>query len=100
MSKKAGKTHSGPVPEVEVSFPSSRLAGRIHAAAPQGGGRDRGEGSVLGGVFDMHNGYRPTIRTLPPSFAALHFRFLIFAPRFQILRLSRHAQPHSGHTVA
>jgi len=32
------------------SLPFSRLAGRILAAAPQGGGRDKGEGSVLGGI--------------------------------------------------
>jgi uncharacterized protein (TIGR00266 family) len=40
------------------SLPFSRLAGRIWQAAPQGGGKDRGEGSVLGklggigGFFD------------------------------------------------
>lgn len=32
------------------SLPFSRLAGRIWASAPQTGGKDRGEGSVLGGV--------------------------------------------------
>lgn len=32
------------------SLPFSRLAGRIFAAAPQGGGQSRGEGSVLGGL--------------------------------------------------
>jgi len=32
------------------SLPFSRLAGRIYAAAPQGGGQNRGEGSVLGGL--------------------------------------------------
>ncbi|MDA0666902.1 MAG: TIGR00266 family protein [Planctomycetota bacterium] len=32
------------------SLPFSRLAGRVLAAAPQGGGRDKGEGSVLGGI--------------------------------------------------
>jgi uncharacterized protein (TIGR00266 family) len=32
------------------SLPFSRLAGRILAAAPQGGGRDKGEGSLLGGI--------------------------------------------------
>ncbi len=32
------------------SLPFSRLAGRVLAAAPQGGGRDKGEGSVLGGL--------------------------------------------------
>lgn len=32
------------------SLPFSRLAGRIHEAAPQTGGRDKGEGSILGGL--------------------------------------------------
>jgi uncharacterized protein (TIGR00266 family) len=32
------------------SLPLSRLAGRIYAAAPQGGGKDKGEGSLLGKV--------------------------------------------------
>lgn len=32
------------------SLPFSRLAGRILAAAPQGGGADKGEGSLLGGI--------------------------------------------------
>ena len=32
------------------SLPLSRLAGRIFAAAPQGGGRGREEGSLLGGI--------------------------------------------------
>jgi uncharacterized protein (TIGR00266 family) len=32
------------------SLPFSRLAGRVYAAAPQGGGRARGEGSILGGL--------------------------------------------------
>jgi uncharacterized protein (TIGR00266 family) len=40
------------------SLPFSRLAGRVWQSAPQGGGKDRGEGSVLGklggigGIFD------------------------------------------------
>jgi uncharacterized protein (TIGR00266 family) len=40
------------------SLPFSRLAGRIWQSAPKGGGKDRGEGSVLGklggigGIFD------------------------------------------------
>jgi len=40
------------------SLPFSRLAGRIWQAAPQAGGKDRGEGSILGkmggigGIFD------------------------------------------------
>ena len=32
------------------------LADRVYAAAPQGGGKNVGEGSVLGGVFDMISG--------------------------------------------
>lgn len=38
------------------SLPFSRLAGRIHAAAPQTGGGGRGEGSVLGGLGRMLGG--------------------------------------------
>lgn len=38
------------------TLPFSRMADRIYAAAPQGGGKDKGEGSVLGGVFDMLGG--------------------------------------------
>ena len=40
------------------SLPFSRLARRMFAAAPQGGGQNRGEGSVLGqlgGLFDGDN---------------------------------------------
>lgn len=33
------------------SLPFSRLAGRIWAAAPQGGGKQKGEGSILGGFL-------------------------------------------------
>ena len=40
------------------SLPFSRLAGRIFAAAPQAGGRDRGEGSILGGLGDIISGDR------------------------------------------
>ena len=40
------------------SLPFSRLAGRMLAAAPQGGGADRGEGSVLGGIGDLLGGDR------------------------------------------
>jgi uncharacterized protein (TIGR00266 family) len=49
---------SGPGKVWLQSLPFSRLAGRIWQAAPQGGGKDRGEGSVLGkmggigGFFD------------------------------------------------
>lgn len=35
------------------SLPFSRLAGRIHEAAPQTGGRAQGEGSVLGGIGNL-----------------------------------------------
>ncbi len=38
------------------SLPFSRLAGRIFAAAPQGGGRHVGEGSLLGGIGNMLDG--------------------------------------------
>jgi len=38
------------------SLPLSRLAGRIYAAAPQGGGKDRGEGSLLGGIGRLLDG--------------------------------------------
>lgn len=38
------------------SLPFSRLAGRVHAAAPQTGGGGRGEGSVLGGLGRLIDG--------------------------------------------
>ncbi|UII56610.1 TIGR00266 family protein [Cytobacillus spongiae] len=38
------------------SLPFSRLASRVFAAAPQGGGADKGEGSMLGGIFRMLDG--------------------------------------------
>jgi uncharacterized protein (AIM24 family) len=40
------------------SLPFSRLAGRVYAAAPQAGGRRRGEGSLLGGLGDLVMGDR------------------------------------------
>ncbi|WND02557.1 TIGR00266 family protein [Temperatibacter marinus] len=40
------------------SLPFSRLAGRVLAAAPQGGGLDKGEGSILGGIGDIIGGDR------------------------------------------
>ncbi|MFZ1815738.1 MAG: AIM24 family protein [Rhizobiaceae bacterium] len=40
------------------SLPFSRLAGRMLAAAPQGGGRNVGEGSVLGTLGDIIGGDR------------------------------------------
>jgi uncharacterized protein (TIGR00266 family) len=38
------------------SLPFSRLASRIYAAAPQTGGRRRGEGSILGSLGDLIDG--------------------------------------------
>lgn len=38
------------------SLPFSRLAGRIYASAPQGGGNQRGEGSILGGLGNILDG--------------------------------------------
>lgn len=40
------------------SLPFSRMAGRMLAAAPKGGGKDRGEGSVLGTLGDLVGGDR------------------------------------------
>lgn len=47
---------SGPGKVWMQSLPFSRLAGRMLAAAPQAGGKDRGEGSLLGGVGKMLDG--------------------------------------------
>ena len=47
------------------SLPFSRLAGRVLAAAPRGGGRDKGEGSILGGLGDLIDGDRTQARTTP-----------------------------------
>lgn len=47
---------SGPGKVWMQSLPFSRLAGRMLAAAPQTGGKDRGEGSLLGGVGRMLDG--------------------------------------------
>jgi uncharacterized protein (AIM24 family) len=41
------------------SLPFSRLADRIFAAAPRQGGRDKGEGSILGGVGRLLGGDKP-----------------------------------------
>lgn len=38
------------------SLPLSRMASRIYAAAPQGGGRQVGEGSILGGLGNLLDG--------------------------------------------
>jgi uncharacterized protein (TIGR00266 family) len=40
------------------SLPFSRLANRVLQAAPQSGGKDKGEGSVLGGIGDILSGDR------------------------------------------
>jgi uncharacterized protein (TIGR00266 family) len=49
-------TLTGPGKVWLQSLPFSRLAGRVFAAAPQGGGQDRGEGSVLGGLGRLLDG--------------------------------------------
>ncbi len=38
------------------SLPFSRLANRVLASAPRGGGKDKGEGSLLGGLGDLLDG--------------------------------------------
>ena len=38
------------------TLPFSRLANRVYAAAPQTGGKDVGEGSLLGTVFNVVSG--------------------------------------------
>ena len=38
------------------SLPFSRLAGRVWASAPQGGGKQKGEGSILGGIGNILDG--------------------------------------------
>lgn len=53
-------TLTGPGRVWMQSLPFSRMAGRMLAAAPQGGGVNRGEGSVLGGlgrILDGDNGF-------------------------------------------
>src|SRR5690554_479892 len=49
-------TLTGPGTVYVQSLPFSRLAGRILAAAPQGGGKDKGEGSILGGLGNIIDG--------------------------------------------
>lgn len=49
-------TLKGPGIVYVQSLPFSRLAGRIYASAPQGGGKDRGEGSILGGLGNILDG--------------------------------------------
>ena len=49
-------TLQGPGVVYIQSLPFSRLAGRIYASAPQGGGQQRGEGSILGGLGNLLDG--------------------------------------------
>lgn len=49
-------TLTGPGKVWLQSLPFSRMAGRMLAAAPKGGGKDRGEGSVLGGLGNLLGG--------------------------------------------
>src|SRR3546814_4011845 len=49
-------TLTGPGTVWLQSLPFSRMAGRMLAAAPQSGGKDRGEGSVLGGIGRLLDG--------------------------------------------
>jgi len=49
-------TLQGPGVVYVQSLPFSRLAGRIYASAPQGGGQQRGEGSILGGLGNLLDG--------------------------------------------
>ena len=49
-------TLSGPGTVWLQTLPFSRLADRIYAAAPQGGGKKVGEGSLLGGAFNVIGG--------------------------------------------
>ncbi|HSP39936.1 MAG TPA: TIGR00266 family protein [Gillisia sp.] len=49
---------TGPGTVYVQSLPFSRLANRIWQAAPQGGGKDKGEGSILGGLGDVISGDR------------------------------------------
>ncbi|WP_372917573.1 TIGR00266 family protein [Salegentibacter sp.] len=51
-------TLSGPGTVYIQSLPFSRLANRVLQAAPQGGGKDKGEGSILGGLGDVIGGDR------------------------------------------
>ncbi|MDT0295444.1 TIGR00266 family protein [Mesonia ostreae] len=49
-------TLTGPGTVYIQSLPFSRLASRVFAAAPQGGGKDKGEGSILGGLGNLLDG--------------------------------------------
>ena len=52
-------TLRGPGTVYIQSLPFSRLAGRVWAAAPRAGGKDKGEGSILGGLGDLLDGDKP-----------------------------------------
>uniref|UniRef100_UPI0026EAA6ED AIM24 family protein n=1 Tax=Mesonia mobilis TaxID=369791 RepID=UPI0026EAA6ED len=49
-------TLTGPGKVYIQSLPFSRLASRVFAAAPQGGGKQKGEGSILGSLGDLLDG--------------------------------------------
>src|SRR3546814_7935761 len=49
-------TLTGPGTVWLQSLPFSRMAGRMLAAAPQNGGKDRGEGPMLGGIGRLLDG--------------------------------------------
>lgn len=49
-------TLTGPGNVYIQSLPFSRLANKVWMAAPQGGGKDKGEGSVLGGLGSLLDG--------------------------------------------
>ncbi len=49
-------TLEGPGTVYIQSLPFSRLANRVLALAPSGGGKSRGEGSILGGLGDLLDG--------------------------------------------
>lgn len=49
-------TLTGPGTVYIQSLPFSRLASRVFAAAPQGGGKQKGEGSILGSLGDLLDG--------------------------------------------
>ncbi len=49
-------TLTGPGTVYIQSLPFSRLAGKVWAAAPKGGGKSKGEGSILGGLGDLLDG--------------------------------------------
>ena len=47
---------TGPGTVYIQSLPFSRLAKRVWMAAPKGGGKSKGEGSILGGLGDLLDG--------------------------------------------